>query len=120
MSPSLSECGTEQGNLKCNGMYRLSIYTRFDKLEAMFLGFLYFALIVENDIKLAWTGSCNPRNNEPSRRARAQKPRQPKNMKCTHCAEANGLEMPGALLRGACPHCAHEISSAEFRIARSI
>ena len=23
------------------------------------------------------------------------KPRQPKNMKCTHCAEANGLEMPG-------------------------
>ena len=53
MSPSLSECGTEQGNLKCNGMYRLSIYTRFDKLEAMFLGFLYFALIVENDIKLA-------------------------------------------------------------------
>ena len=65
-------CGTEQGNLKCNGMYRLSIYTRFDKLEAMFLGFLYFALIVENDIKLAWTGSCNPRNNEPSRRARAQ------------------------------------------------
>ena len=40
------------------------IFMRFDKLDAMFLGFLNFALVVEMIYDLAWTGPNRMRPTE--------------------------------------------------------